>query len=129
MLSAIEGLKIVAPGFDLQPDRREVEEVYVPLARLVHLRAGVTRALHDATGAFLEAGPGYTERAAQVRAQGTGNTGNTGSSRLHRLVKGAVGIDVPGEHVVLDGDPIQFERPLLLFPGWCLQIRPGMIVW
>ena len=31
----------------------EVEEVYVPLARLVHLRAGVTRALHDATGAFL----------------------------------------------------------------------------
>lgn len=31
----------------------EVEEVYVPLARLVHLRAGVTRSLHDATGAFL----------------------------------------------------------------------------
>jgi type I pantothenate kinase len=31
----------------------EVEDVYVPLARLVHLRAGVTRALHDATGAFL----------------------------------------------------------------------------
>ena len=32
---------------------REVEEIYVPLARLVHLRAGVTRSLHDATGAFL----------------------------------------------------------------------------
>lgn len=31
----------------------EVEHVYVPLARLLHLRAGVTRALHDATGAFL----------------------------------------------------------------------------
>ena len=31
----------------------EVEDIYVPLARLVHLRAGVTRSLHDATGAFL----------------------------------------------------------------------------
>ncbi len=31
----------------------EVEDVYVPLARLLHLRAGVTRSLHDATGAFL----------------------------------------------------------------------------
>ncbi|MDZ7673679.1 MAG: type I pantothenate kinase [Acidimicrobiales bacterium] len=31
----------------------EVEHVYVPLARLLHLRAGVTRSLHDATGAFL----------------------------------------------------------------------------
>ena len=31
----------------------EVEEVHLPLARLLHLRAGVTRSLHDATGAFL----------------------------------------------------------------------------
>ena len=31
----------------------EVEEVYLPLSRLLHLRAGVTRSLHDATGAFL----------------------------------------------------------------------------
>lgn len=31
----------------------EVREVYVPLARLLHLRAGVTRLLHDTTGAFL----------------------------------------------------------------------------
>ncbi len=31
----------------------EIEQVYVPLARLLHLRAGVTRSLHDATGAFL----------------------------------------------------------------------------
>ncbi len=31
----------------------EVEQVYLPLARLLHLRAGVTRSLHDATGAFL----------------------------------------------------------------------------
>ena len=31
----------------------EVEEIYLPLSRLMHLRAGVTRALHDATGAFL----------------------------------------------------------------------------
>jgi type I pantothenate kinase len=31
----------------------EVEQVYVPLSRLVHLRAGATRSLHDATGAFL----------------------------------------------------------------------------
>ncbi len=32
---------------------QEIEEVYVPLARLLHLRAGVTRSLHDTTGAFL----------------------------------------------------------------------------
>ncbi len=31
----------------------EVEQIYLPLSRLLHLRAGVTRALHDATGAFL----------------------------------------------------------------------------
>jgi len=40
-------------GINEHLSMREVEEVYVPLARLVHLRAGVTRALHDATGAFL----------------------------------------------------------------------------
>ncbi len=40
-------------GINEQLSMREIEEVYVPLARLVHLRAGVTRSLHDATGAFL----------------------------------------------------------------------------
>ena len=40
-------------GINEHLSMREVEEVYVPLSRLVHLRAGVTRALHDATGAFL----------------------------------------------------------------------------
>jgi type I pantothenate kinase len=40
-------------GINEHLSMREVEEVYVPLARLVHLRAGVTRSLHDATGAFL----------------------------------------------------------------------------
>lgn len=40
-------------GINEHLSMREVEDVYVPLARLVHLRAGVTRALHDATGAFL----------------------------------------------------------------------------
>jgi type I pantothenate kinase len=40
-------------GINEHLSMREVEEVYVPLARLVHLRSGVTRALHDATGAFL----------------------------------------------------------------------------
>jgi len=40
-------------GINEHLSMREVEEVYVPLARLVHLRASVTRSLHDATGAFL----------------------------------------------------------------------------
>lgn len=40
-------------GINEHLSMREVEDIYVPLARLVHLRAGVTRALHDATGAFL----------------------------------------------------------------------------
>jgi type I pantothenate kinase len=40
-------------GINEHLSMREVEEVYVPLARLVHLRAGVMRSLHDATGAFL----------------------------------------------------------------------------
>ncbi len=40
-------------GINEDLSMREVEDVYVPLARLVHLRAGVTRSLHDATGAFL----------------------------------------------------------------------------
>ncbi len=31
----------------------EVEQIYLPLSRLLHLRAGVTRSLHDTTGAFL----------------------------------------------------------------------------
>jgi type I pantothenate kinase len=43
----------VLAGINENLSMAEVEEVYVPLARLVHLRAGVTRALHDATGAFL----------------------------------------------------------------------------
>ena len=40
-------------GINEDLSMREVEDVYVPLARLVHLRAGVMRSLHDATGAFL----------------------------------------------------------------------------
>jgi type I pantothenate kinase len=40
-------------GINEDLSMEEVEEVYLPLARLVHLRAGVTRSLHDATGAFL----------------------------------------------------------------------------
>ena len=40
-------------GINEHLSMREVEDIYVPLARLVHLRAGVTRSLHDATGAFL----------------------------------------------------------------------------
>lgn len=45
-LEALEGI-----NEDLSME--EVEDVYLPLARLVHLRAGVTRSLHDVTGAFL----------------------------------------------------------------------------
>lgn len=40
-------------GINEHLEMREVEEIYLPLSRLVHLRAGVTRSLHDATGAFL----------------------------------------------------------------------------
>lgn len=40
-------------GINEDLSMQEVGDVYVPLARLVHLRAGVTRSLHDATGAFL----------------------------------------------------------------------------
>ena len=40
-------------GINEDLSMREVEDVYVPLARLVHLRAGVMCSLHDATGAFL----------------------------------------------------------------------------
>lgn len=49
---AEEDLETLA-GINEDLSMREVEDIYVPLARLVHLRAGVTRALHDATGAFL----------------------------------------------------------------------------
>ncbi len=48
-----EGDLAALAGINEDLSMREVEDVYVPLARLVHLRAGVTRALHDATGAFL----------------------------------------------------------------------------
>lgn len=47
-----EDLELLA-GVDEDLSLDEVREIYVPLARLVHLRAGVTRLLHDATGAFL----------------------------------------------------------------------------
>ena len=40
-------------GINEDLSMEEIEQIYVPLARLVHLRAGVTRSLHDATGAFL----------------------------------------------------------------------------
>ncbi|WP_436795623.1 type I pantothenate kinase [Actinospongicola halichondriae] len=49
---AEEDLEALA-GINEDLSMREVEDVYVPLARLLHLRAGVTRSLHDATGAFL----------------------------------------------------------------------------
>ena len=40
-------------GINEDLSMEEIEEIYLPLARLVHLRAGVTRSLHDSTGAFL----------------------------------------------------------------------------
>lgn len=40
-------------GINQHLSMREVEEIYLPLSRLMHLRAGVTRSLHDSTGAFL----------------------------------------------------------------------------
>ena len=40
-------------GINEDLSMEEVEQVYLPLSRLIHLRAGVTRSLHDATGAFL----------------------------------------------------------------------------
>lgn len=49
---AEEDLEALA-GINEDLSMQEVEDVYVPLARLLHLRAGVTRSLHDSTGAFL----------------------------------------------------------------------------